>query len=57
MADLIRDGALRRHVGRGIISPELDWTLSPRGAFMSRSLAGLYTEMQDEIRAAGGARR
>ena len=49
MTILIRNGALRRDVGEGIISQDLSWTLEPRGLFMSRSIAGLYNEIAAEL--------
>ena len=48
--DMIRDGALRRHVGARIVSEDLTWTHYRSGGFMARSLSGLYEELAAELR-------
>lgn len=50
MRDMISAGALRRHVGPGIVSPDLSWTHYRSGGFMARSLSGLYEEIAGELR-------
>jgi glyoxylase-like metal-dependent hydrolase (beta-lactamase superfamily II) len=48
--DMIRGGALRRHVGARIVSEDLTWTHYRSGGFMARSLSGLYAELAGELR-------
>ncbi|MEQ1856840.1 MAG: MBL fold metallo-hydrolase [Longimicrobiales bacterium] len=48
--EMIRGGALRRHVGARIVSEDLTWTHYRSGGFMARSLSGLYEELAAELR-------